>query len=294
MRKKYDSIRVVGILRLEILSAPDLSSHHKFIPLKNYGIEYGENKTTLSDLMFDYQKIDLSATTDQKKDAQLEQLLVERAAFPSDKNKDVVAIYDDWILDAQLEQCARTNNADWAQQLVVKTTAQHLTECLMQAGARGNLEVLRVFAQYTAECLNRGQALEAAAHYNHKDCVELMIPYCVNSADQWMVQKGVDAAIEGNNFELAHVLMPHIDITGMHSAAFRFAVRDGKQEVAELFYPYSNITDMFEYIKMDEDPETIEHIEQWINEYESRQLAQRINHELVEHTVTPQKTFKKI
>lgn len=243
--------------------------------------------------MLDYKTIDLSNASDTKKDIQLEKWLAEFSVFPPDKNKDLVEIYKEWILDAQLEQCARTNNVQRALELIEQTPAENVTDCLAQAAARGHVEVLTVFAQHTATCLNRVWGLEAAAYFNHKDCVDLMLPHCVTSADQWMVKKGLEAAIEGKNFELAHILMPYVDVTAVHSAPFRYAVHKGQQEVAELFYPYSDIPKMLKYIKSGEEPEELrDMVLQWIEEYENKQLAQRINDEV--NASTARKTLKKI
>lgn len=243
--------------------------------------------------MFDCKKIDISADGDMEKDTELEHLVAKLAAFSDDANKDALAIFKEWVLDAQLEQCARTNNAQRAQQLVVNTPARYLIACLMQAAARGHVEVLKVFAHHTSDCEDRFHGLEAAAYFNRVECVQVMLPYCLSSDDEWMLRKGVNAAIDGGNYELAHVLMPHIDVTKKNSAAFRYAVRGEEQELAELFYPYSDIADVLNHVRNEDDSDTIKQMVQWIETYESKRLAQRIETELQHHTHTPT-TVKKM
>lgn len=244
--------------------------------------------------MFDCKKIDISADGDMEKDTELEHLVAKLAAFSDDANKDALAIFKEWVFDAQLEQCARTNNAQRAQQLVVNTPARHLIAGLMQAAARGHVEVLKVFAQHTSDCEDRFHGLEAAAYFNRVECVQVMLPYCLSSDDEWMLRKGVNAAIDGGNYELAHVLMPHIDVTKKNSAAFRYAVRGEEQELAELFYPYSDIADVLNYIQDEEGQDTFEQMVQWIETYESTRLAQRIETELEPLTHSYTKPSKKI
>lgn len=242
--------------------------------------------------MFDYRTIDLSPTADAEKHDSLAQL---REDILTRTNPDAVAIFQHSIDEGVLEVCARTNDVANALGVIGRVSTHTLIECVMQAAARGHMEVLDVLIQHTSEPWDRVHGLEAAAYFNQAECAVRISQSCLDWKDcRFVIKKGLNAAIEGNNFELAHQLMPYIDATQMHSAMFRFAVRDGQQETAELYYPYSDIADMLNYITNNEDSEDVQKIVQWIEEYESAHMAQRINQELAEHTVSLPKTVKKI
>lgn len=240
--------------------------------------------------MFDYRTLDLSPSADAEKRDSLAQL---REDILLRTNPDAVAIFQHSIDEGVVEVCVRTNDVANALGVIGSVSPHTLIECVMQAAARGYMEILEVLIQHTSEPWDRVHGLEAAAYFNQAECAVRISQSCLDWKDhRFMIIKGLHAAIDGNNFELAHQLMPYIDVTQMNSAMFRYEVRDGKQETAELFYPYSDIKDMLNYITMNEDPKTVQKIEQWIEQYESAQLAKRIDEHVGGHMLQAKKPKK--